>query len=431
MQPAISGAGQDGNQAAPPRVANRQAGVAIIGAGVIGLCCALRLAQDGHDVVLFDPAAPGSGASFGNAGTVADYAVLPVANPGLLRELPRILFAADSPLGLRWRGLGRMLPWLALFGWNCLPHRSRANAAALAALLVDSAPRWQALARRLGAADLLRATGCLYAMETAALHAAGAGDAVFRRRLGVALRDLTPAEVAALEPGLPPVAGAHFFASALHLADPGAMMARLATACRTAGVRILSERVTGLEPLPAGARLHLSGRHMAVAQVVIAAGAQSAQLARQAGERVLLDTERGYHLEFDMAQPLLSRPVASAMGGFYMVPMQGRLRVAGTVELGGTRLSPDPARLAMLERGARRFFPDLPRPDRHWSGFRPSVPGMVPVIRRARRYPAVIMAFGHGHLGLTLAPITAARVAALSGAPVSGQVCRQGGDWPG
>lgn len=386
----------DAPHAAPALSSARQAEIAVIGAGVIGLAAALLLAQAGREVVLIDPEKPGSGASFGNAGTIADYAVLPVAQPGLLRDLPR------------------MLPWLAAFGWNCMPHRCRANAAALAEMLADAGRRWQELARAAGGGDLLKANGCLYMMESESLARSGAGDAVFRRRYGVRLQELAPPELAALEPALPAVAGgAHYFPTAMHVTDPGAVMALLADACARQGVRFITARADTLTPFADGVELQAGGQRLRAARAVIAAGAASAPLARQAGERVLLDTERGYHLEFDMPSPLLSRPAASAQGGFYMIPMQGRLRVAGTVELGGTKLPPDMARLAMLERGARRFFPDLPAPSRHWSGFRPSVPGMLPLIRRARAHPQVVLAFGHGHLGLTLAPLTAERVAAL------------------
>ncbi|MCX8507757.1 MAG: FAD-dependent oxidoreductase, partial [Rhodobacteraceae bacterium] len=123
-----------------------------------------------------------------------------------------------------------------------------------------------------------------------------------------------------------------------------------------------------------------------------------------------LDTERGYRLEWDMVQPRLSRPVCPTARGFYLCPMQGRLRVAGTVELGGLAAPPSPHRLSRLEEGARAIFPDLPAPDRRWMGFRPSVPDSLPIIGPSRAGAEVIHAYGHGHIGLTLAPLTAALV---------------------
>ena len=120
-----------------------------------------------------------------------------------------------------------------------------------------------------------------------------------------------------------------------------------------------------------------------------------------------LDTERGYHLEWDMAYPRLTRPVCPTARGFYLCPMAGRLRVAGTVELGGLTAPPSPHRLARLEDGALAVFPDLGPPSRNWMGFRPSLPDSLPVIGPSQGGAEVIHAYGHGHIGLTLAPVTA------------------------
>jgi D-amino-acid dehydrogenase len=155
------------------------------------------------------------------------------------------------------------------------------------------------------------------------------------------------------------------------------------------------------------------GLHLHARRVVIAAGAHSRELARQAGDRVPLDTERGYHVEWDMAEPLVSRPTSPTARGIYFCPMAGRLRVAGTVELGGLHLPPSPHRLKKLVEGARAFFPDLGEPDRSWMGFRPSMPDSLPVIGPSSGGSDVLLAFGHGHLGVTLAPLTARVIAAL------------------
>ena len=84
--------------------------IAVIGAGVIGLSCAFRLARAGHEVMLVDPQEPGSGASYGNAGTIADYAVMPVGTPAVLRDLPRLLFDRHSPLAIRRAAILSLAP---------------------------------------------------------------------------------------------------------------------------------------------------------------------------------------------------------------------------------------------------------------------------------------------------------------------------------
>lgn len=388
--------------------------IAVVGAGVVGLAIAHRLAREGRDVVLLDPNPPGSGASYGNAGTVADYAVLPVGTPAVLKNLPSLLFDRNSPLSIRRTALPALAPWLLRFARQSLPGAARHNAGVLAGLLADAAPRWRDLAADIGGAPILQDRGCLYIYETAAERRAAEADIGFRRDLGVAADLLSPAELAMLEPGLPLTGGgAALFPKALFLSDPGRMVGLLARAAEAAGVQIVPARAEGLDRVTGGVRLTGPGLRLTAGRVVIAAGAHGRPLARQAGDRVPLDTERGYHVEWDMPVPRLSRPVCPTARGFYLCPMDGRLRVAGTVELGGLSAPPSPHRIDRLAQGARAIFPDLGPPDREWMGFRPSVPDSLPVIGPSRAGGEVIHAYGHGHIGLTLAPVTAAIVAAI------------------
>jgi D-hydroxyproline dehydrogenase len=388
--------------------------IAVIGAGVIGLTVALRLARDGRQVVLLDPNAPGSGASHGNAGTIADYAVMPVGTPEVLRSLPSLLLDPNSPLAIRRAALPSLAPWLLRFAGQSLPGPARRNAEALARLLAGAGAGWGALAAEAGGAAILHRRGCLYLYDSAAAFRAGSDDMIRRRALGVRVEMATPAELATMEPGLPPVAGgAAYFPDAVFLDDPGRMMGLIAAATSAAGVEHLPLRADGLERQVGGTTIHSPGLRLHARRVVLAAGAHSRALAAQAGDRVPLDTERGYHVEWDMAEPRLTRPSCPTARGFYLCPMAGRLRVAGTVELGGLTAPPSAHRIARLVEGARAIFPDLGPPSRDWMGLRPSMPDSLPVIGASGGGPDVIHAFGHGHLGVTLAPVTAGIVAAL------------------
>jgi len=391
-----------------------QVEIAVVGAGVVGLAAALRLAQDRREVVVIDPRDPGAGASYGNAGTIADYAVLPVGTPEVLRNLPGLLFDANSPLAIRKAAIFSLIPWLARFLRQSLPGPAARNAHAIAALVADAATRWGVMAQEIGGTALLQDRGALYLYDTAAAFAAAGRDMAFRRSLGVNVQLVEPAGLASLEPGLPPrFAGGALFPGARFLTDPGQMVGLLAGAAQASGVRHLRWPVTGLSR--EGGRVILSGpgQRVSARRVVIAAGAHSRPLAAMAGDRVPLDTERGYHVEYDMAVPRLNRPTCPTAQGFYLCPMAGRLRVAGTVELGGLDPRPSPHRIARLVAGAAAIFPDLPAPSRTWLGFRPSIPDSLPVIGPSRGGDDVLFAFGHGHIGLTLAPITAAIIADL------------------
>ena len=388
--------------------------IAIIGAGIIGLAIAFRLAAAGRDIVVVDPNEAGSGASYGNAGAIAPYGCAPIGNPDVLRNLPGLLFGAQSPLAIRPAALPSLLPWLARFVSQSMPARAHRNAHALAGLLRQAMPAWRDLSAQAEAADLFRSEGCLYFYRDRmpAKNSEWAGR--LRDELGIRQERLSAAEVAKLEPALPPSAGGLFFPAAAHIVDPAALARRLAAAAQAHGVSFQRARVERLEPQDGGP-IRLTGRDLTVdaRNVVLAAGAWSRSLARQGGEAIPLDTERGYHIEFAMDACPINRPVSPVDLGFYVTPMAGRLRVAGTVELGGLSALPNPRRIALLERGARKLFPDLGPVHAQWLGFRPSLPDSLPVIGRSRRYPNLFLAFGHGHLGMTLAGVTSRLVGDL------------------
>ncbi|CCV15137.1 FAD-dependent oxidoreductase [Mesorhizobium sp. STM 4661] len=390
--------------------------IAIVGAGVVGLATALRLAGEGHEILLIDPNEPGSGASFGNAGTIAEYACMPVGNPAVLRALPKLLLDADSPFALRWPALFQLAPWLVRFVRQSLPEATRANALALAGLLSHALLAWEEMVQEAGLRDLLRRNGCLYLYRRESDFAAAAGGRTLRAELGVHQEVLTQQEVAVLEPRLQEVEGRGlYFPDSMNVTDPSTVMRRLFDAAVARGATLARAEVTGLRTGAGSVELSGADFRVRAKTVVIAAGARSRALAAQAGDSIPLETERGYHLEFSTEAPLLNRPVCPVDLGFYMTPMTGRLRVAGTVELGGFAAPPNPRRLALLDRGVRQFFPNLGRHSSEWLGFRPSLPDSRPVIGRSRNSPQVIHAFGHGHLGLTLAPIKARLVAGLIG----------------
>ncbi|PHR51147.1 MAG: FAD-dependent oxidoreductase [Robiginitomaculum sp.] len=382
--------------------------IAVIGGGVIGLSCALRLAEAGREVTLIEPNALGSGASYGNAGTIAEYGIIPIGTPATLRNLPSLLFGRESPLSIRRAALGALAPWLAKFVVQSMPHNARRNVEQLVRLLAEASADWKELAAQIDATHLFNPSGALYLYKSQAAFAAASSDISLRRKNGIGQEMLTADEVAKLEPALPPFAGGGvYFPNAIHLRDPGQVMARLAKATISSGVNVITATVDNLKR--GQSCVHLTGKNLDICakHVVIAAGAFSKPLAQMAGEAVPLDTERGYHVEYDMEQPLLSRPVSPTERGLYLVPMQGRLRAVGTIELGGLTAPPNQRRLDLIDRAAKSIFPTLGAPSRTWMGFRPSMPNSVPVIRPSRGGNDIIFAFGHGHLGLTLAPITA------------------------
>ena len=392
----------------------RRLDVAVLGGGAIGLASAFALAEAGREVTLFDPA-PGRGASFGNAGGITPGWVAPTAMPSTIRALPRMLADPLSPLAIRPAYLPKLVPWLLGFAHAALPHRVEAISKALAALTLTSYEVWQDFAARAGVGHLLRRQGILYAYASAGSRAGAEPAHALRRRRGVAmeevngawLRDFAPMLSSAYRYGV-------FSPGAGHVVDPGALCDGLATAIESKGGRIVREAIDDLAADADGVAFRTAGASWRAGHLVLAAGAHSRPFAAKLGARVPLDVERGYHAMLPAPRLELPAQMIDGEGKYALTSMAGGLRLAGTVEFGGLEAPPNYARAEQLVANARRLLPDLDARDpTYWMGFRPSLPDGLPVIGAAPASPRAILAFGHAHLGLTLAATTAGIVADL------------------
>ena len=386
--------------------------VAVIGAGFVGLSTAYWLMRDGHQVTLVDPAGVAGGASFGNAGTFANYACIPVNNPTVFRDLPRYLLSSTSPLRLRWGYLPHLLPWLIGFLHSSTTARYVHSATALATLLGRAQEGYSDMVAQAGLEGFIRRRECLYLYSSAATFEASRAALALRSRLGVKSRILTGSEVAALEPSLQPLfAHGALFEGSWYLSDPAAFLHAAHGWLAAAGLQTQTAQVRRIEPQADHVVLHTDDGDAQFDFAAVCAGVHSSALALQCGDRVPLEAERGYHLMYRGTSHLLSRPVGWAERGFYMTPMAHGIRVAGTVELAGLGARKHQGLLDLLHFSSRRALPALGEPTSPWLGFRPSLPDGLPVLGRARDSARVIYAFGHQHIGLTLGGLSGMVVA--------------------
>jgi D-amino-acid dehydrogenase len=396
--------------------------VLVIGAGIVGLSCALFLQEDGHAVTLVDPAPPGSGTSSGNAGIISVASVMPIVTRDTLKALPGMLANPAGPFRLRWRYLPSLAPWLlraALATRKGTVERAMVGIQALASRALRA---HEVLVQRAGAGELLRSKGWVkVTLDRAALDRFLATETAALDRFGVAYEVLDRDALHDLEPGLSSeVAGGLWLTSNREISHPQAYSERLAALFFERGGRQERRLVRGLARDGGKVTGVLTNDGtLAAATVVIAAGAFSADLAAAAGHRVPLETERGYHLMLPLAtdaagRPLLGRPVYCMDPGFVLAPMDHGLRLTSGVELASKDAAPDfgiPRRILPI---ARRYLPGLDQTVlSEWQGCRPSLPDSLPVIGKSRRHPNVLFAFGHQHLGLTLGPITGRIIADL------------------
>jgi D-amino-acid dehydrogenase len=389
----------------------------VLGAGTVGVCCALYLQRDGHRVTLIDRATPGSGCSFGNAGIIQIGACVPVATPGVLRQVPKMLLDPEGPLVIRWQYLPRLLPYLLRFVAAARPARVEAIASALASVLQHAIPAYRTLIDAAGAQGLIRDTGELYVYHGDAAYAAAQPHHALRRRHGVRIEPVPVEELHQLEPALATdFKHAVWFRDCIRTTNPHLLTRALAARFVQDGGELSLETVRDIAVDPDGViALETDIGQRPVDRLVLATGAYSKRFAAKLGSFVPLDTERGYHLMLPEPGVELTRPVVIGDYRVGVSSMVGGVRIAGTAELAKLDAEPNFTRAHRLLGIVKRALPGLNTADpRPWMGHRPSTPDSLPVICQAPRTPRAYFAFGHGHLGLTMGAITGSLIADLA-----------------
>ena len=375
------------------------------------------------------PERPGGAqqASFGNGAWLSPASVVPTSLPGTWKKVPGYLLDPLGPLAIRWRYLPRLLPWLVRYvrAGSTIP-RVEATARALRASSVMRLPATARLADEAGVPGLVARQGLLYIFPSRAAFEAEALAWRLRRDNGVRWIELGEDELRQREPSLDRrYTFGVLVEDGAHCLDPGAYVAALAAlraVARDAAAPGQRHRVS-TSPAAACARSAPPRVTCRPASAVIAAGARSAALAAAAGDRVPLETERGYHVAIAAPEAAPRHPVMPSDGKMANTVTAGALRVAGQIELAGLDAPPDWRRANILRDYALRTYPGLPRtlPDSRvsvWMGHRPSIADGLPVIGPASGSADIVHAFGHGHVGLAAGPLTGRLVADLvSGAP--------------
>jgi D-amino-acid dehydrogenase len=394
--------------------------VGVIGAGIVGVCAASYLQRDGHSVFLVEPGEPGHGASFGNAGAFNASSVTPMSMPGVMWNVPRWLFDPLGPLSLRWSYLPAVAPWLVRFIRAGTPEKVHAQARALRPLVGATLDALMPLVRDAGAEDLVHRLGHLYVYRSAQGPEKDRLAWELRRENGVEVDELDADELRQLEP----VLSRDYVRGILvrengHTSNPLGLVQRLLSCFLRSGGELARARATGFR-LDGNrlAAIRTENGELPADAAVVCAGAWSKPLAAALGDRIPLETERGYHLMIRDPEIMPRIPTADADGKFVATPMDAGLRFAGTVELAGLTAPPDWRRAHMLLEQGRQMLPGLAAEHSEdrisvWMGHRPSLPDSLPAIGPSRASRDVIYAFGHGHVGMTSAPMTGKVVADL------------------
>ncbi|WFE74687.1 FAD-binding oxidoreductase [Roseinatronobacter sp. S2] len=391
--------------------------VVVIGGGVIGLSTALELQGRGLAVTVIERDPDGHSASIGNAGAFAFSDVEPLAAPGIMRRAPGWLLDPLGPLSIPPAYALRIAPWMLRFWRASWRDRHAGAVQAQAALMAHSQTALERLVTATDAGPLLRREGQLQLYDNAASFRASLNGWENRRAHDITfeLIEDNPARIAELQPGLDArFRFAAFTPDWFNVTDPGQWHAHLRDCFLARGGQFRRANARALRPSLDHVDVETDGTPIRAGNVVLAAGAWSHHLARTMGERLPLETERGYNTTLPDPRFKQKTHLSFADHGFVVTKVGQGIRVGGAVELGGLHLPPNYRRADVLLDKAKAFLPGLnAQGGTQWMGFRPSMPDSLPVIGRSITAARVIHAFGHGHLGLTQSAGTATLVADL------------------
>ncbi|MEQ8176835.1 MAG: FAD-binding oxidoreductase, partial [Amphiplicatus sp.] len=391
----------------------------ILGGGIIGLTCAHTLQQRAYAITVVDPYDQPPSASFGNAGHLAVEQAAPLASPQSLMGAPGRLFALGGPLDFPLANAANWGPFAHRFIAASTPTQFASGKAALTAWLEEAIPAWRRLVAAIGAEDLLLENGHFVVWESEKSAAKGAAAWKKMNTPASAFRLASDTEIAEIAGRVrAPIAGAIRFERSGQILDLQELHRRLRRAVEKAGGAFIRARVERVEIEDGKAKaVSGGGANLGANVVLVSAGVASGPLMKSAGCRAPLIAERGYHIETsaDGWPPL--PPVVFEDRSLIVTRFANAVRLAGFVEFARPDAAPDPRKWRRLRQHADELGIRLDESVTQWMGARPTLPDYLPAIGKSARADNLFYAFGHQHLGLTLAGVTAEAVAHL----VSGQ----------
>ncbi len=388
----------------PPPDAQRP--ITILGAGLVGICTALSLAERGVPVRVIDKGAPGQETSFGNAGVISPWSFIPQSLPGTWKQVPKLMFGPGRPLSIAPAMLPRMIPWGLRFIRHGTPERVRAAADAMEFLCGPSVDLYRRHLSGTGHEALLADGMYVHAFRDGSRASLDAIDYRIRQEKGADLELVGRDRLAEVEPALgPDFQAAVLIKGQARALSPGRIGQVLADKARGLGVTFVTDEVRALRPSGGGWQITCTNDVFDAERVVLSMGAWSKGILDPLGLKLPLMAERGYHIECPDPGVALNNSVMDVDAKVVASSMEGGLRIAGQAEFAPVDAPPNPKRRVQLEKIARAAFPGLKTEGaRFWMGRRPSFPDSLPVIGAAPDLDGLFLNFGHSHYGLMMAP---------------------------
>jgi D-amino-acid dehydrogenase len=383
--------------------------VVVLGAGIVGTSAALHLVKRGLSVALVDRRGPGEETSYGNTGIIGGAGVYPTGFPRSLSRLARIALQRAPEAHYHPLFLPRVAPWLVAYWRQSSPARLAKLARLMRPLMARSVAEHVALLSESGAMKYLRRDGWLSILRTDAGLAAKQAELALCAELGMTARVLDPDATRELEPSLNPAfRHAIYWTDVATLSNPLGVTRAYAERFTALGGAVVEGDARSLRRADAGWRIDTVWGALDAEQAVIALGPWSPDVLSPLGIKLPLAIKRGYHRHFrPRGNAALTRPLVDAENGFAMSPMEQGIRVTTGAEFADRDAPATPVQFNRVLPLATQLFPlGEPAEDEPWLGRRPMFPDTMPVIGRAPGQRGLWLDYGHGHLGLTLGPVS-------------------------
>jgi len=395
--------------------------VTIVGGGVIGLSCAYYLRQTGASVCVLEKGPFLHGASMGNAGLLVPSHIESYAAPGIIAQGLKWLADPESPFYIKPRIDMELTRWLWGFQAACTKENVARGIPVLRDLALAGLELHDALARLPGFENTgLEHNGLFVLHNSHKSEKANLALADAAEKAGLRIERLSEEETLERDPGIrTPMNGSVYFQEDACF-DSEKFMTALLEHVKIKGVDLIEEtEVLGFRNSNGVVTsLQTSAGEIKTDHVVLAAGAWSSLLSQKLGFRLPIQPATGYSITVENPGSELKIPVIITDQKVTITPIPGRLRFGGTLTLVGFDSEIDSQRVRPLQRQVELYCPDIESGEKDmpetWSGFRPCTNDGLPIIGRAEKWKNVIVASGHGMLGMTQGPITGKLVAELS-----------------
>lgn len=392
--------------------------VVVIGGGVVGLCTAYYLLQEGHQVTVIDKGKLGTGASYVNAGYLTPSHIIPMAAPGMVAKGFQWMFNSSSPFYIKPRLDGALFHWGFKFIKSCTHAHVKQSMQAILDINLLSKQLYLELQKSDAFDFHMETKGLLMAYKTTEAEKEEAKVVAKARDLGLTVSQLSREEILKMQPGAPmDIAGAFWYESDAHT-TPELFMKNLLVYLKENGVEfILENEVRKIKTKGSVIEsVETTHREIALDELVIAAGAWSAALLRSLGIRLTLQAGKGYRLNLNQSTGI-SLPAILMESKVAVTPMKGFTRFGGTMELSGINHRINTKRVHAIAEAVTKYYPHLEVPEEVHAnvncGLRPLSHDGLPYIGRYTKFKNLTLAAGHAMMGWSLGPATGKLVSEL------------------